>query len=384
MESLAGKKLLYAITKSNWGGAQVYVHTLARGARDAGAQVAVLAGSADGKRGAPGQLFETLASDEIRTIPLSAITRDIGLLSEWRAFRELLRTLKHERPDVLHLNSSKMGVLGSLAGRLAGIRHIVFTAHGWPHREPRNPFWKMIAWGGSWCTILLCSRIIVVSKLDYVKAPIFFSRRKITVVHNGIEPFELISREQARAALIEIAPHLADKQPWLLMNAELHANKGIDIALQALEHVRTTYRDAALIIQGSGQEEMRLMDLAIRFGVGANAFFTGFAPNARATLAAGDIYLMPSRKEGLPMALLEAGYADLPVVASNVGGIPEIIENHYTGLLVPPENAQDLAFSILSLLDDPDQARILGNNLHRRVLQDFMAERMVRETLALY
>ena len=384
METVAGKKVLYAITKSNWGGAQAYVYAVAKGARNAGALVTVMAGGADGKGGAPGQLFDLLSKDGIATLPLIAVRRDLGLTAEWRAFWELVRILKTERPDLLHLNSSKMGVLGSIAGRIAGVRHIAFTAHGWPHREPRNWLWKFIAWSGSWWTILLCHTVFVVSKRDYASTPVVFNKRKLHLVHNGIEPFSVRSRSDARQALIAKAPHLAGKQPWLLMNAELHPNKGIDTALQALEHVRTTYHDAVLVVQGSGQEELHLMDLAARFGVGAYAFFTGFSPDAREMLAAGDLYLMPSRKEGLPMALLEAGYASLPVVASGVGGIPEVIENHYTGLLVPPENAQDLAFSILSLLDDPDQAHILGGNLHRRVLEDFMAERMVRETLALY
>lgn len=384
METLAGKKVLYGITKSNWGGAQAYVYEMAVGARNAGALVTVMAGGADGKGGPSGRLFEALDESNIPTIRLSAITRDIGVISEIKAFFELIRILNRERPDVLHLNSSKMGVLASVAGRITGIRHIIFTAHGWPHRESRSFIWKLVARIGSWLTIVLCTKTIVVSKCDVATTPVFFSMRKISLVYNGIEPFPLRTRESARALLIEKAPRLAECSPWLMMNGELIKNKGIDIALKALEHIRTTYPTAALVIQGSGPEQGQLLDLAVRLGVGGNVFFLGFVPNARENLNAADIYFMPSRKEGLPMAILEAGYASLPVVASSVGGIPEVIENHYTGLLVPPENAMDLAFSTISLLDDPNQARIIAGNLHRRVLEDFMNDRMVRETLALY
>jgi len=381
MENLTGKKVLIAITKSNWGGAQTYVYAMAKGARDAGALVTITAGSATNAGGDTGQLFSELEQEGIRAIPLATMRRDVGLLSEWHSFRELIRIFKQERPDVLHLNSSKMGALGCIAGRLAGIRTIIFTSHGWAFNETR-PWWQRVS------IKLICAitiygstRTICVSdalRRDMGWLP--FSQRKLIVIRNGIQPFDIMPREEARAKLV---PETGDTI-WLGMFAELHPVKRIEDAIDALEHVRTTYPNLALVVLGEGEQRAFLQQRALERGVEKHVFLRGFVLNAPSYLRAFDVFLMPSRSEALGYALLEAGYASLPVVASKVGGIPEIIENHYTGLLVPPQNSQDLAFSILSLLDDPDQARILGSNLHRRVLQEFMAERMVSETLALY
>lgn len=383
MESLAGKHILYVITKSNWGGAQSYVHSLATGFRDMGADVAVALGGTGAPGSAPGLLATRLTDAGIRIVQLPSLARNLSLVHELRAFRNLISLIQAERPDVLHLNSSKAGALGALAGRLAGVPYIVFTAHGWPHRERWSFLMACFVRLSSWLTVLLADQVIAVSACDYRTSPVIFSRRKIAVVRNGIAPFPLQPRVAARHALIARAPRLRDSVPWLLMLAELHVNKGIDTAIGMLAQL-SGFPGAALVVLGEGEEREALEREARSLGVSDRVFLLGFVPDARAYLTAADLFLMPSRKEGLPMALLEAGYAGVPVIASTVGGIPEIVLANETGLLVPPDDPAGLAAATDSLLGDARHAASLGMGLQETVRAGFSEVRMLEDTAALY
>lgn len=374
--------MLLIVTKSGWGGAQAYVYSLAEQLRDQGALVTVAYGGT-GAPGAPGgRLARRLAEAGIETVFLTSFARDIGGFSELRALAELRRTIRAVQPDILHLNSSKAGLLGALAGRIERAPRIIFTAHGWAHREPRPLISRMIIRLLSWMTVFLCHAIIVVSHLDYMDTPAVFSRRKLHEIRNGIRPFPLLGREEARSSLISKTGSRDDR--WILMLAELHANKGIGIALSAFAEIREEYQDISLLIMGDGDARSDLQDIAERLGVGACVHFVGFLPEARTYLSSGDLFVLPSLKEGLPMALLEAGIAGLPAIASATGGIPEIIDHDVSGLLVPAGDAAALANAFRSLLDAPARAQALGAQLRRRVMQDFSEDRMVAQTIAVY
>lgn len=384
MDHLSGKKILFVVTKSNWGGAQSYVHTLAAYCHSQGIDVAVALGGT-GKRGAEiGLLAERLTTAGVRVIPVASFMRNISIAQEWRAFRELLAIIRRERPDVLHLNSSKAGGIGALAGRFAGVPRIIFTAHGWAHREPRGLCSRLLILISSWATVLLSDTVIAISECDRETAPAVFLRHKIRVVPFGVAPFTLLPRVKARQELIRKAPSLSETVPWLLMPAELHTNKGIDLAISALAQLSTTYPDMALVVPGEGTEREPLLRHAKDCGVSDRVFFLGFIPNVRQYLSAADLFLMPSRKEGFPLALLEAGYAGLPVIASRTGGIPEIIEHEKNGLLIGPNDVAALAGTIDELLKDPERPRTLGITLQETVRERFTEEAMLTKTAALY
>lgn len=385
--SLSGKKVLLVITKSNWGGAQAYTYAVAEAIRDAGGEVAVVLGGTGEAGAATGLLSEKLTASGIRTIFLDSFARDISLAREPRAFASLVRIMRAEKPDVVHLNSSKAGGLGALAARIAGVPRIVFTAHGWAHREPRSALARSLITLASWITVVLCHSVIVVSRLDYDDAPASFLRHKLRLIPNGMDPFPMLTREEARAALGERAA--ADlKAPWIVAVSELHPNKGLDVLIRAFASIdparAPSSEGARLLLLGEGQERARLTDLIQSSGLESRAHLLGFVANARQYLAAADIYALPSRKEGMPLAVLEAGLAQLPVVASRVGGVPEIIMSGVTGLLVPSDDASALASALETLLKDSALREKLAEHLHHRVLRDFSQEQMIEKTFAVY
>lgn len=357
-------KILYGITKSNWGGAQRYVYDLALGARGAGHDVSVLCGG-------EGPLVSKLKVEQIKVTPLPRLIRDISILADLKSFFDILKILKSEKPDVFHINSSKIGGLGALAGRIAHVKKIIFTAHGWAFNEERSWYQKLIIKKFVWLTILFSHQTICVSektKQDIAWLP--FISKKLVVIRNGVESFEIKPKSERKNLTIGTI-------------TELHQVKGLDIAIRGFTKA-FKYTNTIFEIIGEGKEKENLMRLARELGVEAQVKFLGFKDNARELLSRFDIFVLASRSEAMPYALLEAGVASLPVIATNVGGVPEIIKNNETGLLIPKEDPKALAQALKKFSLEPLLRKVLGENLHKFVVKNFSKERMVRKTLKLY
>ncbi len=366
-------KILYGITKSNMGGAQRYVFDLATEAESAGHEVAVMCGEG-------GVLVEKLREKGIRVIEIKGLKRDISLVDELRSFHFIFRTLWEERPDVFHSNSSKMGGIGNLAARLAGVKKIIFTSHGWAFNEPR-PWWqKIIIKSLTWLTILLSHKTICVSdktKKDISGWP--FIKNKLIVIRNGIEKFELLPRNEARRAL---GIHENDTLVVGTLS-ELHPVKGLDVLLEAFGKF-SRKNDGILVIIGDGEIRENLEDFVEHLGIGNRITFTGYLPDAKRYLMAFDIFCLPSRSEALPYALLEAGLSARPIIATKVGGIPEVIENGLSGALVEPNDSETLFSTLILLSNDSELRKRLGTALKETVEQKFSLEQMFKKTVALY
>lgn len=365
-------KIFYGITKSNFGGAQRYVFDLATGAKKAGHNVSVICGG-------NGPLVGKLEREHIKVFSLPQMQRDISLVDEFQALHFLFRTLWEEKPDVFHINSSKMGGLGAVAARLAGIKKIVFTSHGWAFNETWRPWWqKILIKFFVWLTILFSHKTICVSEKTRKDVQFPFVKHKLVVIHNGINEFELLDRSSARTAL-----GIHDDVLVVGTNSELHRVKGLDIMLDAWERYANK-SDGILTMISDGELREVLENYAKELGLSDKVIFKGYLDDARKYLRAFDIFCMPSRSENLPYALLEAGQAELPVIATSVGGIPEVIENGINGVLVPPEDSETIFSTLILLSEDKTLRGRLGGALKETVHEKFSKEKMVKETLALY
>ena len=371
------KKILYVITKSNYGGAQRYVHELAVAMQKEYEVVVAFGGE--------GLLKTKLENDGVRTIRINSFQRDISLFKELNTLRELRDLYKNEKPDIVHLNSSKAVALGSLVGRLYRIPHIVNTIHGWPFLEKRNLLWRSIVWTGSWIPVLLSHTVILVSKHDAAQF-MPFARKKITVIHTAVPPINFIPRGEARNTLCgasDIATHTSNL--WLATNAELTPNKNLFTAIDAVVayNKKSTHKIFYCII-GDGDLKDQLTAYIEKKNTKDTIALLGYIDNARAYLNAFDAFLLPSKKEGLPYAVLEAGGAGLPVVASRVGGVPEIIDHEKNGLLIDPNDASSITNALHTLAHSPEYRDRLGTALKEKVTEEFSLERMIKETKKLY
>lgn len=371
-------RVLYVVTKANWGGAQRYVYDIAVAAKAEGHEVLVVSGAA-------GPLTTRLEEAGVPTKIIKSLKRDIRLSAEIDSFKELLRIVRVFAPDVLHANSSKAGGLGALAGRLAGVRRIVFTSHGWAFNEARPRFQKAVIGLFHWATVLMAHQTICVSsglRLDASWMP--FVQKRLTVIHNGITPVPLMSRADARALL---APDVVAEFPdalWVGTVAELHLTKGLDLLIEAFAHLTYEYPNAVLVIVGEGSEWAHLAKLVQIYDLPKRIVLAGFVPDAVTALPAFDLFVLPSRSEALGYVLLEAGTAGLAAIGTRVGGIPEVLEDGETGRLVPKEDIPALTRAMRELLENDAERLRLGAALKQRVLREFSTEAMLAETLRTY
>ena len=395
MNKQSKKKILYIITKSNWGGAGVYVFDLATNLpKDRFETVVAFGGS--------GKLKEKLEASGIRTIQIGRLGRDISLLDEFLVFFNLLKIIRDEKPNILHLNSAKAGGLGALAGRIYNLSNtflciflkdgkyklktkIIYTVHGWTFREERPYAQNALIRILSWLTIAFSDATITVSEKDFVDSPNLFLKRHVVIIKNGIGKIEFKNREFLRRGIFKMSG-LPQKKNRVCLGtiAELHKNKGLSYAIEAMADTVNETSNIVLFILSEGEEGKNLEKKIKDLGLGEKVFLPGFVENAAQYLPAFDIFILPSIKEGLPYTILEAGAAGLPVIATSVGGIPEIIDDMKTGILIRPRQPKELVRAIKFLIENKEKAAELGKNLSDKVAREFSLEKMVRETIALY
>lgn len=372
------KKVLFLITKSNFGGAQRYVYDLATGLPSEDFEVVVAFGST-------GALDKKLQESGVRTITLPSLQRDISLTKELSSFFELRNVLQQEKPDILHINSSKAGALGALVGRLSGVPKIIFTAHGWAFNEER-PWWqRLILKKIHWLTVFLSHQTIAVSNEVKRQMNWPFVKNKMVVIYNGRNIHNLHPRTDSRITLSKIEPRLLPYQNdfWTMTIAELHPIKRHEAVIEAMKKVTEQFPNTRHLIIGGGQEEENLQQKINTLNLNENVFLLGSIPEAAQYLKAADLFILASRSEAMPYAIIEAIIAGLPTVATSVGGIPEVIENEKSGLLVPPLDNTALTKAILELENDEHLRQRLSENALKRSL-DFKFEKTLLKTIEIY
>lgn len=318
MNQLTGKKILFVITKSNWGGAQRYVFDLATHLPKDRFEVKVFFGGTGEPEDSFGVLAANLAEKGVRGIFLKDFIRDISFSREWKILLQLIEIFRKENKEkraVVHLNSSKAGGIGAVAARLAGIKNVIFTVHGWPFLEDRSVVVKALIWVASWFTVLLCHKVICISEYDLqITKRMPFVKKKAVRIYNGIAPLVLGSGEKIRNAFppgVKITGTIG----------ELNKNKNQQSLIEQAKNDPHMY----VAIVGFGEDYTMLEKKIQEYGLIGRVKLFGFIPASEA-FKGFDTFALPSIKEGLPYVLLEAKTAGLPIVANRVGGVGEILD----------------------------------------------------------
>ena len=351
------KKVLYLITKSNWGGAQKAVHDLATHPKIQNNYEVIVAS------GNNGELLDRLASKKIKTHSLN-IKNNLNPFTLFKNFFDLYRYIKDVDPDIIHLHSSKISLLGALAARAAKTPLVIFTAHGWPHNEDRNFLIKNILRLMMWLVVFLSHRTIAVSEnvVESLHAPSFI-KKKMTVIYNGIQKTDY-----------KQLPKLSDgssddrKVKHIVSIGELNHNKAHDTVIKILPQIRNVHYH----IIGDGQNKLKLEKLISQKDLSKRVTLYGHINNAKSLLPQYDAFLLPSRTEALGYVVLEALQAGLPVIARKVGGVPEILRN------LPHSHLYKYDTDLIDILDQDFPKNISWDDSR------FDFEKMIEKTLFLY
>jgi glycosyltransferase involved in cell wall biosynthesis len=284
---------------------------------------------------------------------------------------ELIRLIRRTRPDIVHVNSSKAGVLGRMAAMLAGAPITVFTVHGWAFK----------AYAGA-ASVLYRSADRLMARATTVTICVAETERaaglaartcradRTAVIPNAID--------------VDAAPPSRDhsEPPRIITVGRLAWPKDPLTFVRALARVHG-HAFCALIV-GDGPDRPAVQAEIRKLGVESMAQLCGPRGDVPDLLAASDVFALASRSEGAPISILEAMAAGLPVVASDVGGVGGLVAHESTGLLVPAGDPDALAAALQRLLDDPDLRRRLGAAARERVAERFDANALRRAHLDLY
>ena len=343
-------------------GGQLVALRLAHAARDRGDDVSFVAPS-DGP-------FVARARDEGFGVALV----DVGRTYRSRGIARLARLLRGA--DVLHTHTlAGANVTSRIAGRLAGVP-VVSHLHIANYFRPATKFW--LARFDNW-TARLCAALVAVSE-DTRRAYVEQGYPPgIRVVYNGVE-LAPVDEDGLRDEL-----SIPSDAPLVAEVGRLCDVKGQRELIEAL--ARLPEARAVLVgadIERGGAFERQLRGHADDLGISDRIVFAGARPDAARVLAAADVVALPSWTEGLPMVVLEAMALGRAVVATPVGGTPEVVLDGETGLLVPPRDSEALADALRRVLEDDDLRRRLGEAGQRRVAESFTADTMSHEVLAIY
>ncbi|MDD5031628.1 MAG: glycosyltransferase [Patescibacteria group bacterium] len=284
-------------------------------------------------------------------------------------FLKLVKILKKEKPDIIHTHLFGADIFGRLAGRLAGVKVIVSTEHNLNYQES---FLKKIL---KKSTAGLATSVIAVSRAvkDYAVKFEGADRNKTEIIYNGVEAKRFLNKNRDY--------HNEKKEIVVGSVGRLTKQKGFDGLITALAK---TDKKVKCFIAGDGAERKRLEKLIKKLNLSGRVELAGWQKDVSEFLNSLDIFVLPSRWEGFGIAILEAGLAGLPVIASGVDGIKEIIEDGQDGLLFGKEDVSGLAEKINYLIERPRERERLGLNLQDKVKEKFAIEKIVKEYEDLY
>lgn len=319
-------------------------------------------------------------------IILLDLRRLIHPVADLRAAWRLYRLLRDENCQVLHMHMSKAALLGGVVGLAARVPVRVNTAHNLgcvalPQRALRALFWvydKLLFALTMHAVITVSARI----KQTIVRMRLL-SEDKAHAIPNGIDatPFEsdADARAQVRASL-----GLAPGDVAVGCVARLVWFKGLDALIDAIPAVVHRHPQARFFIVGDGPLKGELLEQARQLGIADKLSFLGERDDVAKLLSAFDIFVLPSVSEGMPITILEAMAAARPTVATDVGGVGEMIEDHVSGLLVPPRTPRALADALNALVGDAPLRVRMGQAARARLDQHFAQDGMVASTDRLY
>ena len=355
-------RILLLVTLAETGGAQTYVASLLPML----AQHFDVAVAAHGS----GPLRERVQASGVRFIQLEHVRRPLNPLRDLRGLLELTALVRRERPHIVHVNSAKAGALGRLAAWLARVPIRVYTVHGWSFTA-HGGVSSVVYRGAERLLRPLTTTTICVAESERRAGLAAGTCDEATtvVIHNGVE--------LPRAVAVE-----SRSGPYRLVTVgRLQAPKDPLTLVRALAELR---RPGEAVIAGDGPDRPAVEREVRRLGLESVVRLAGERDDVGELLAAADMFVLSSRSEGLPLSILEAMAAGLPIVASSVGGVPELVVDGETGLLVPPGDPHALAAAIERLLDDPALRRQLGTAGRTRVSEHFDLASARRAHLDLY
>jgi len=316
------------------------------------------------------------------------IDRKINPWSDSKSIFELFRYFRTARPDIVHTHTSKAGVVGRMAARLAGVPNIIHTVHGFPFHPgmPKLKHWvyrQIERWMAGITDIMLSQ-----SEEDVITAfNLGIKPRKGNLFHigNGIDLVEFDPDKYSSRQKLRVRESLAIgvTEPVIAMIGRINREKGYHDLVDVLQKLRDIPWQALFIGPDEGFSSIITQQIN-RYGLQDRIQILGLRSDITDLLAVTDIYVLPSYREGLPRSLIEAQAMALPCIATNIRGCREVIEEGVTGFLITPGDSETLRGVLRKLLLDPELRQRMGREGRRRMRRYFDEAEVGRKVMSVY
>lgn len=320
-----------------------------------------------------------LSGSEVVTV--SSLRREINLVQDLKAFWHLWRCFRIQHFDVVHTHSSKTGVLGRFAARLANVPCIVHTVHGFAFPAAKTRLQRRVFHIMEWLGARCSHKVICLHEEDarICRDELGLPPEKIIILPNGVDiekfqpPRETVNQAELRDIL-----GLPESRKIILMVGRLWEQKNPKCLIDAYRRLWDKGDPGAdLVLVGDGELLPVLAETVRQVGLDKHVHFLGWRTDTPALMQASDIFVLPSRWEGMPLAILEAMSSGLPIVVTDIPGNRHLVEDNIHGLLFPNEDDEALCESLHRLLEAPELCLHLGrlgrekvvteHNIHHRV-----------------
>ena len=322
----------------------------------------------------------------VEIIFVSSLRRDINIFLDIAALFRIRLILKEEKPDIVHLHTSKAGFLGRIAAKFTGVPAVIYMPHGHIFYGYTNFVLTKIYIILERFAARLCDAIITLSD---VEARDFLARNiagkdKFLTIHNGIDlkNYQVIDTNRLEKLKNEVK--LEPNTPVITVISRLEPVKGLEVFIQALAEVAKIIPKFTALIVGSGSLRKSLQMKAKALNLEGKVKFLGYRDDIKEIISLSDIIVNPALNEGFGLVILEAQALGKAVLATRVGGVPEVIIDNQTGILVPAGDSKSLAAGIIRILQDTGLAARLATEAKKRIELEFSKEKMISQLVELY
>jgi glycosyltransferase involved in cell wall biosynthesis len=333
-----------------------------------------------------GRLIQLVEDNHMKVWPFEHLVQPISPLKDTLALLDLTLFLKKNPYHIVHTHNSKCGFLGRLAAKLSGIPVIVHTVHGFAFHD-QEPLWrqslfrKLERMSSHWC-----DKMIFISQplIDWALHEKITNKEKIEKIYSGIQ------LDQFRPVTADVK--MRNREKWKLEKedlvigivSKLWEGKGHITLIEACKVLKQRFKNVKLVIVGEGDLYDELLKSVDKNGLSGSVLFTGFQMDVSEVLSTFDVAVLPSFFEGMGRVLLEAMAMEKPVVASRVGGIPDLVKHKVNGLLVKPGDVTELANALEQILSDSEISSKMGKEGRKRIQEQFSADIMVQSIDRVY
>lgn len=371
------KKILHIITLSEWGGAQRVCYDIVTNLDKDNFLVEVTC-----KPG--GELIKKLNEKKIKVYEISSFRREISLINDFKTLISLYKLIKKGKYDIVHCHSTKAGFLGRIAAKLTGVKKVYFTVHGWGFYNVEEYGWAQKLLTFLEKTAAKCStKIICVSekvKEDGIERKIA-KKDKFLIIKNGIVWKVPENRERIRKKL-----GIKENDIVFGMVGRLAYPKDPCMFLWAAKEVSQKFSQARFFLIGGGPLIQECQNFIKENKLENKIFLLGEKnpEETRELLLGFDVFTLTSKFEGLPITIIEAMFASLPIIATDVGGLRELVQEEKNGFLVDSNNQNELVKKTGYFIDNPTKRREMGKESLKIAKENFTLDKMIRSYENLY